>query len=131
MPLTRPLAQQPRKPALSVCNNHRRDAGNLLGRLGCTPVLDLRSGAVLLAPADSEPTDLDVFCRIPGMPVWIGKYPVTVRQFTRFVIAGGYACREYWSDAGWAWRVQEQRTQPRYWEDRTWHSPLYPVVGVS
>ncbi|MBM3225841.1 MAG: hypothetical protein FJZ47_18870, partial [Candidatus Tectomicrobia bacterium] len=44
---------------------------------------------------------------------------------------GGYACREYWSDAGWAWRVQEQRTQPRYWEDRTWHSPLYPVVGVS
>ena len=66
----------------------RRDAGDLLGRLGWTP--DPEEGDVLLAPAGYEPTGLDAFRPVPGMNVWMGKYPVTNRQFARFIAAGGY-----------------------------------------
>jgi len=128
----------------------RRDAGNLLGRLGWTPEPDLREGDVILAPAGCNPTGLDVFCRVPGMDVWMGKYPVTTRQFARFMEADGYQHREFWSDEGWAWRLgtsdseapewlqkrvknrpAEKRDRPFWWDDRKWHSPLFPVVGIS
>ena len=128
----------------------RRDAGNLLGRLGWTPELDLREGDVVLAPAGCDPTGLDVFCRVPGMAMWMGKYPVMTRQFARFIEADGYQRREFWSAEGWTWRLgtsdsqapawlqdwlksrpAEKRDRPLWWDDRIWHSPLYPVVRVS
>jgi Sulfatase-modifying factor enzyme 1 len=128
----------------------RRDAGNLLGCLGWTPEPDLQESNVILVPAGCDPTGLDVFCRVPGMDVWMGKYPVTTRQFARFMEADGYQHREFWSAEGWAWhlgtsdsqapawlqdllknRSPEKRNRPLWWDDRIWHSPLYPVVGVS
>ena len=81
----------------------RRDAGDLLGRLGWTP--DPEEGDVLLAPAGYEPTGLDAFRPVPGMKVWMGKYPVTNRQFARFIEAGGYDRQECWSETGWTWRT--------------------------
>lgn len=126
----------------------RRDAGDLLGRLGWTP--KLQEGDLLLAPAGSEPTGLDAFRPVPGMDVWMGKYPVTNRQFAHFIEAGGYDCQEYWSDAGWTWRTgaydsqapkefedwlnkhpPEKRNRPYWWDDRTWNSLLFPVVGIT
>jgi hypothetical protein len=85
----------------------RRDAGDVLGRLSWTPEPDLQGGDLVLAPAGYEPTGLDAFRPVPDMGVWMGKYPVTKRQFARFVEAGGYDRdhRKYWSDAGWAWRT--------------------------
>ena len=38
-------------------------------------------------------------------PYQIAKYPVTNLQYRRFMDAGGYEKREYWSDDGWAWRI--------------------------
>ena len=38
-------------------------------------------------------------------PYQIAKYPVTNLQYRRFVDAGGYEKREYWSEDGWAWRT--------------------------
>jgi formylglycine-generating enzyme required for sulfatase activity/energy-coupling factor transporter ATP-binding protein EcfA2 len=35
---------------------------------------------------------------------WISKTPVTNAQWRRFVAAGGYTNRRYWSRAGWHWR---------------------------
>jgi len=40
--------------------------------------------------------------------------PVSNAQFQGFVEADGYARREYWSDAGWAWKKRER---PVYWRD--------------
>jgi formylglycine-generating enzyme required for sulfatase activity len=34
---------------------------------------------------------------------WIDKYEVTNEAFARFVDAGGYGNKAYWSDAGWDW----------------------------
>ena len=34
---------------------------------------------------------------------WIDKFEVANEAFARFVDAGGYTTRAFWSDAGWAW----------------------------
>jgi len=48
----------------------------------------------------------------------IGKHEVTRGEYKRFMQAGGYtdACRWCWSDAGWAWKVSANRTQPQNWD---------------
>lgn len=48
-------------------------------------------------------------------PFHIAKAPVTNAGFMEFVNAGGYLRREFWSDAGWAWREQVNALHPVYW----------------
>ncbi len=50
-------------------------------------------------------------------PFQIAKAPVTNAEFTEFVAAGGYLCREFWSDAGWSWRKQADARHPVYWQN--------------
>jgi formylglycine-generating enzyme required for sulfatase activity len=115
----------------------RRDAGDLLGRLGWTP--EPQEGDMLLAPTGYDPTGLDAFRPVPGLGVWMGKYPVTNCQFARFIDADGYQrSKPYWSDAGWAWlqnSLKHGSPDPRdriyWWVNRKWNSPLFPVVEIS
>ena len=44
----------------------------------------------------------------------IDRSPVTNAQFMAFVEDTGYDQQRYWSDAGWAWRMQYQQSCPRY-----------------
>jgi gamma-glutamyl hercynylcysteine S-oxide synthase len=46
---------------------------------------------------------------------WIGRVPVTNRQWAEFVAAGGYAEREWWSAPGWAHRVEAGLERPKFW----------------
>ena len=77
-------------------------------------------------------------------PFRIARAPVTNSAFAEFVGAGGYRAREFWSDAGWAWRSRQCAERPIYWQpksdgvwtwrryDRTEILPLdAPVVFVS
>ncbi len=83
---------------------------------------------------------------IPGTGYSIAKYPVTNAQFARFVEAGGYSERKWWTRAGWdakarGWVWDEKKrdwtptnnawTQPRFWLDSKWNGAEQPVVGVS
>jgi len=74
----------------------------------------------------------------------IARAAVTNRQFAAFVEAGGYHTREFWSDAGWAWRQRQRAERPTYWQpksDGVWRWRRYdrtedlqldaPVVFVS
>jgi formylglycine-generating enzyme required for sulfatase activity/predicted MPP superfamily phosphohydrolase len=61
---------------------------------------------------------------------YIGKYLVTNQEFKEFVDAGGYHDRELWSEEGWKWRESEKISEPRYWNDRKWDGPNFPIVGV-
>ena len=81
---------------------------------------------------------------VPVAPFRIARAPVTNAEFAAFVEAGGYQAREFWSDAGWAWREQRQAERPVYWQtkrDGVWTarryreiqplSPHAPVVFVT
>ncbi len=61
----------------------------------------------------------------------IGKYPVTNREFKEFVDDGGYQKKEFWTPEGWQWHEKEKIFEPRYWHDRKWNGPNFPVVGIS
>jgi formylglycine-generating enzyme required for sulfatase activity len=61
----------------------------------------------------------------------IGRDPVTVGEFRIFVDAGGYQHRPYWTESGWAWRVDGPFTHPRAWDSPAWTGDdRLPVVGV-
>ncbi len=74
----------------------------------------------------------------------IARAPVTNVEFAAFVEAGGYGAREFWSDAGWAWRQTRNAERPIYWQpkrDGVWTvrryreiealAPHQPVVFVT
>jgi gamma-glutamyl hercynylcysteine S-oxide synthase len=74
----------------------------------------------------------------------IARAPVTNAEFAAFVEDNGYGVREFWSDAGWAWRQRANVERPVYWQpkrDGVWTvrryqaheelSPHAPVVFVS
>src|SRR4029450_9580878 len=61
----------------------------------------------------------------------IARAPVTNAEFAAFIDAGGYRTREFWSDAGWAWREQHGAEQPVYWQgmrDGVWTVRRYRIV---
>jgi formylglycine-generating enzyme required for sulfatase activity len=106
----------------------RQRAGWVLGRLGWRPEdLDafvwIPSGPFLYGDNRQD--------RVIARPYGIGKYPVTNLQYARFIEDSGYTCQVFWSDRGWAWREEEERMQPRYWDNVELNNPIFPVVGVS
>ena len=45
----------------------------------------------------------------------IGRVPVTNGDWLSFIEDGGYARREWWTEAGWAWREAEGIVRPLNW----------------
>jgi iron(II)-dependent oxidoreductase len=48
-------------------------------------------------------------------PFEIDVYPVTNGDYLEFMRVGGYARREFWSDAAWAWRNEARVEAPKHW----------------
>lgn len=46
---------------------------------------------------------------------WLDRTPVTNADYQAFIEDGGYTDRRWWTDAGWAWRADEDAVAPRYW----------------
>ena len=65
-----------------------------------------------------------------AQPFAISTYPVTNGQYELFVKAEGYKNSEWWTEAGWEWREENNVTAPVYWRDGKWNRPNLPVVGV-
>jgi iron(II)-dependent oxidoreductase len=72
------------------------------------------------------------------------RFPVTNRRYMRFVDAGGYGRREFWTDQGWDWRISIDHEAPQGWERSAtgeWTqtmfghvrdlNPMEPVIHVS
>jgi ergothioneine biosynthesis protein EgtB len=57
-------------------------------------------------------------------PFAIDAAPVSTASFLDFVHDGGYERAQYWTDAGRAWLMTQERSAPRYWarEGDEWHT---------
>ena len=104
------------------------------------PAADRLAAGLLLDDLRTQhglaPEGLDDFIPVPGAGFAIGKYPVTNAQFRRFADAGGYGEKAgqrpaWWSEQGWKFRLDDDWTEPRYWDDRNFNRDTQPVVGVS
>lgn len=60
---------------------------------------------------------------------WIGQTEVTNAQYAEFISADGYNEQRYWTDAGWAWKVEDNVTAPENYDGFT--DGNQPRVGVS
>jgi hypothetical protein len=67
---------------------------------------------------------------IKGMPdILLGKYPVTVQEYQRFIESGGYEEPLCWGE-GWKIKTQKNWKGPSGWEEQKEHLNR-PVIGVS
>ncbi|MBI3453693.1 MAG: ergothioneine biosynthesis protein EgtB [Rhodospirillales bacterium] len=57
---------------------------------------------------------------VEAAPFRIARAPVTNAEFAAFVDAGGYQNRQWWNEAGWAWRTETNAERPRYWLGGKW-----------
>jgi len=46
---------------------------------------------------------------------WLGRSPVTNREYLTFMADGGYEEPRYWSEAGWAWLRETKCRAPGHW----------------
>ena len=117
----------------------RADAGFVLGQLGdprkgvCTlpPVWMELPGGTFRMGSDDGGNDEKPPHEVGVSPFKISKYPITNAQFEKFMQAGGYDNKEWWSEEGWKYRQQYNWKAPRYWRDENYNLPNQPVVGVS
>jgi formylglycine-generating enzyme required for sulfatase activity len=101
-------------------------AGGVLGHLG-----DPRLGEMVVIPAGdffmgegSEQHELF----LPDYQ--LGKYPVTNVEYGRFIDAGGYRDKRWWTEAGWL-EIGQKQNEPRFWHDARFDKPNQPVIGLS
>lgn len=48
----------------------------------------------------------------------VSKNLITNREYKEFVASGDYLIKDFWSEAGWLWRCQEDRKHPRFWNKK-------------
>jgi formylglycine-generating enzyme required for sulfatase activity len=104
-------------------------AGKALGYLGdprLGALVEIGAGEFLMGDDDASPRH-----RLFLPDYKIRKYPVTNSEFSRFMDAGGYAQKRWWSEAGWAFWRNKEREKPHYWDDDRVNAPNQPVVGIS
>jgi iron(II)-dependent oxidoreductase len=68
--------------------------------------------------AASEPFSLDnerPAHTVDVAPFWIGRVPVTNRQWSEFIADGGYHRADLWSQRGWAHRLEAGLERPKFW----------------
>ncbi|MEE8187654.1 MAG: SUMF1/EgtB/PvdO family nonheme iron enzyme, partial [Kiloniellales bacterium] len=101
-------------------------AGNVLGDLG-----DPRLGEMVVIPAGdflmgdgSERHNL-------SLPDYrLAKYPLTNVEYRRFIDAGGYRDKSWWTEAGWL-EIGQKQNEPRFWQDERFNKPNQPTIGLS
>ena len=96
------------------------------------PARQRLEAGLLLADLEIDPPGLDDFVTADDWAFKIARYPVTNKQYRRFVEAGGYTDKRWWQDeAGRKYKNEYDWREPRYWDDARFNHATQPVVGVS
>lgn len=90
--------------------------------------IDIPAGKVTLKGGGYVPEIGETF-DVPAFT--IAKYPTTNAQFAKFIEAGGYEQKKWWTNSGWQEKEKNGWTKPRYWQDKKWNQADYPMDGVS
>lgn len=86
------------------------------------------AGSVTLGSDSTDALDNERGSLTLDVPAFsIDRYPVTRGEFARFAAEDGYRRPEFWSEAGWNWRMANGIESPLYGLE---HDSL-PVMGVS
>ncbi len=121
-------------PARLNWENYREKVMRIFSHEGATkvPVEDRIAAAEALGQGGDpriRPLEPEML-PIPGNEnVLLGKFPVTVQEFSCFIEEDGYMTPEYWKEY---WNIVKKRAwrQPQNWDDQL-HHPNRPVAGVS
>ncbi len=101
-------------------------AGEVLGHLG-----DPRLGQMVVIPAGKFLMGEGREQHELFLPEYqLGKYPVTNAEYARFIEAGGYQDKRWWTEAGWQ-EVGQKQNEPRYWQDARFNKPNQSAIGLS
>ncbi|HEX2052793.1 MAG TPA: ergothioneine biosynthesis protein EgtB [Actinomycetota bacterium] len=46
---------------------------------------------------------------------WIDVFPVTNAEYLQFMEDGGYQQPRWWTERGWAWRLEQNAEHPQFW----------------
>jgi formylglycine-generating enzyme required for sulfatase activity len=99
----------------------------------------MASSEMVLVPAGNMQFGYSIFSGTRGTvfisAFMLDKYEVTNAEFQRFIDAGGYSTRAYWSFDGWNRKVAYNWTAPSGWNTAGSYVgasyPGFPVSGVS
>ncbi len=108
----------------------------LRSALGLPVMIEIPAGTFLMgrgnADVEGRDHDLERPAHELNLPAFsIAETETTNAQFRTFIARGGYDRREYWTDAGWAWRAAENIREPRCWGDPQLRGDNQPVSCVS
>jgi len=132
---TEPLIDWEGKKPSSAFDKIAADLEAILGHLAPSKEPAIQQG---------KHPDLDAMVEVPAgeficrnrktliqKPYMIDVYPITNKQFTRFIEADGYLNDAHWTHEGKMWIKQVGILVPEYYGDEKWNKPEHPVVGVS
>ncbi|MFH1563387.1 MAG: SUMF1/EgtB/PvdO family nonheme iron enzyme, partial [Nitrospirota bacterium] len=120
-------------------------SGNALGLLD-EPHIDVADPPMVCFKPDkpfnmgSNKYDEQPIHSVKLSPYWLGKYPVTNKEFGEFIKGGGYETKEYWFDEESRFKFDGREflkglkeKVPSYWLDERFGKgrQLAPVVGIS
>jgi formylglycine-generating enzyme required for sulfatase activity/class 3 adenylate cyclase len=101
-------------------------AGDVLGYLG-----DPRLGEMVVIPAGKFLMGEGREQHELFLPDYqLCKYPVTNAEYARFIEAGGYQEKSWWTEAGWQ-EIGQKQNEPRFWQDARFNKPNQPAMGLS
>ena len=118
----------------------RLEVANALGQAGDPRLVGdswvlIPAGTFLIGCQDEDPNSVgfDPYALLTEGPPYvielsdfeIGRYPVSVQEYRRFVDADGYQEARFWSHGGF-----DRWQEPEQWESQV-RQPNHPVVGVS
>ncbi len=66
-----------------------------------------------------------------GNDYLIDVFPVTNKQYEKFINDSGYNKKNYWSEEGVEWRQKDNIAKPKYWDNFRFNQPEHPVLGIS